>query len=47
LAEYRQDPAAAAQVMATKEPDATVAEQAALTLAANVLLNMDEALTKE
>ncbi len=47
LAQYQKDPAAAARVMLMKEADATAPEQAALTLTANVLLNMDEALTKE
>ncbi len=47
LTQYRKDPAAAARVMDRKAPDAETAELAALTLASNVLMNMDEALTKE
>ncbi|MFM8393703.1 MAG: hypothetical protein ACKOB4_07225, partial [Acidobacteriota bacterium] len=42
---YRRDPAAAKQVAKGMAGDA--AEAAALTMVANVLLNLDEMLTKE
>jgi hypothetical protein len=48
LTRFRSDPSAAAKVVgkyAVKGADA--AEQAAWTLVANALLNLDEALTKE
>jgi hypothetical protein len=47
LAEYQKDHATAEHVMALKESNASTPELAALTLTANVLLNLDEALTKE
>jgi hypothetical protein len=46
LAHYRARPAEAARVMKAKAPSPDLAEQAAWTLVANALLNLDEALTK-
>jgi len=46
LSHYRARPAEAARVMKAKAPSPDLAEQAAWTLVANALLNLDEALTK-
>jgi hypothetical protein len=46
LAHYRARPAEAARVMKANAPSPAVAEQAAWTLVANALLNLDETLTK-
>ncbi len=46
LARYRLKPADAAKVMKASAPSPQVTEQAAWTLVANALLNLDETLTK-
>ena len=46
LARYRLKPKAAAQVMKASAPSPQVIEQAAWTLVANALLNLDETVTK-
>ena len=47
LQRYRQDAKAACALIGAATPDARASEQAARTVVANVLLNMDEFLTKE
>jgi hypothetical protein len=48
LAAYQKDPSAAARTLAMKSsPSRNAPEMAALTMVANVLLNMDESITKE
>src|SRR5581483_5203900 len=47
LAHYRQDAKAALTVLGEKEAPPTAPEAAALTVVSNVLLNLDETLTKE
>ena len=46
LAHYRARPAEAAKVMKAASPSPALAEQAAWTLVANALLNLDEMVTK-
>jgi hypothetical protein len=48
LAAYQKDPPAAAHTLAAKsDPPTNAPQMAALTMVANVLLNMDESITKE
>jgi len=48
LGKYQQDPKAAGEVIkGYASPSLNAAEQAAWTMVANVLLNLDETITKE
>ena len=46
-AKYAEDPEDAAKVLKTKTPPADVANEAAYTIVAQVMFNLDEAITKE